>query len=290
MYQAGSKAWATPAMCSSTLASDAILHHYYDQTNLPIGIFTAPAPAAPGVTWRRPSGTSAAVHVESKGAWAYQVQKWNGTSWVVVLNTRVANDGSLQNEFIDTVTQGLSQDYIAWANNPGGGWSPSTATTVPTWTTDLWNASFENSYAGNGAWFWAGNNSPTTSLAGGFDGWYSLEFSPPAGNYASIFQERPFHSTVCPRVVARRPVGYGSASVTLTVWSLPSAAQLTMSYTLPSDGSWYYIDWGSSGSVCRTFTSATDSIVRLEFYNSSTGPIDMDQVKLLYDATTFGIY
>lgn len=184
------------------------------------------------------------MHVESKGAWDYQLQKWNGSSWVVILNTALVStnpSGVLPNEVTDTVTQGQTQDYAAWAGNPGTGeWSALAQITVPTWTTDLWNASFENAYQGNGAWFWASNNGPTTQLASGFDGESSPEFTPPAGNWASIFQERPIpgNFTVCPRVVARRPRGTAQTTRPSGCGSLPSGVEHDMTYSIPDDGAW----------------------------------------------------
>jgi stage II sporulation SpoD-like protein len=310
MDQNGARAWVDLPL-TLTLACvgqtsklyDWILHHYYDATPSggvpgPMVIFSTAAPIAPFVTYKRPDETPVVLHFEAqKGAWQYEIERYDpvSNSWPVQVDLYVdPQSGQLATEWTDSnVTAGTQYDYAVFARGSAA-WSPFTIVTAKAWTTDLWNASFEHAYFnGDRARMWTGNNNPIVSVVSpGWDGNYALRFSPQPGSWASAFQDvYTSNSTFCPIGVVRRPSGYTTATVTLTIWGLggPSAdEQFQTSWSVPSDNNWYSLALDNPRQ-CHTFTG-THSYIRYEIYNGTDGPIDTDYERLVYNATTYERY
>jgi len=297
--QLGAAAWAAQACGTKTY--DWILHHYYDTVGppaVPMVLFNTAAAAQPFVTSKRRDEGIVELHFEApKGVWAYQIQRYDPATgqWSLMFYpTRDSQTGEIPTEWIDELAApGVAYDYVVWSRGSYL-WSAGTYITVKAWTTDLWNASFEHAYFdGNRAYYWLGNNAPSTSVVSpGWDGDYRLRFSPQPGNWASVYQDVfASQSLVCPIGVVRRPQGYGDATVTLTVWGLggPGAdEQFSQAWLVPGNNLDYWLALDNPRQ-CHTFSQG-HSFIRVEVYNSSNGPIDLDYMRLVYNADTYNRY
>jgi carboxypeptidase family protein len=296
MYQLGTKAWGTPSQetdpsCAgqSPQTDEWMIHHYYDAgSGGPASIFTVPAPADPYVDSKRTIPSDATIHFDTKGAWQYQVFRWNGTGWDFMAGFNVDDlSGNIQTWWDDTNAPTDGAYYAACAMSSGT-WSACPSIWVPAWTTDAWNASFEHGNAGQnwGLYPWGLNNSTDFSqVNNGSDQDLAMRIYNSAGTWVSIYQDVPFHSFACVEMNIRRDSG-GSANVEIRLWGLGGGAPdeyASGSFVISAGNTWY-----STNVLGNCFTFAqSHSTLRIEVYLESPGYLDVDRGRIVYDQSDY---
>lgn len=182
------------------------------------------------------------------------------------------------------LASGTGYTYAVAAKGSGL-WTAFEYVDVPSWTTDLWNASAEHS----GTWFWGSTNGGLLGNSVAYsDGSQSLQLTSPSGGTVSAYQDLAFHQVVCPAVDVRREPGQGLATVKLALWGMGPGNELLITdpWLIPDDGLFYRL-WFGGAPGCRAFGS-TSAALRFEVYLESAGSIQIDRARLVYDANTFG--
>lgn len=164
MYQVGARSWASGSCAGGARDANWILHHYYDSGGA-FSIDGVQVPGTPTFDSTRPRNTHVGLYFASYAATHYQIQRWNGSAWQVLYDKDIGDHGELLNDWTDTSAgSGTGYWYIVWGANAAG-WSSGTQIWVPSWTTRIWNASFER-----GGAFWTqsdGFSNPTSCPGAG---------------------------------------------------------------------------------------------------------------------------
>lgn len=111
--------------------------------------------------------------------------------------------------------------------------------------------------------------------------------SSPVGTWASIYQDVPYTGTLfCPNLVAKTPDTAG-ITLSLYVYQFPSNESYSMQWYLPAPSTWYRIPLNPDG--CRSF-GAAGATLRFIVRMDNGGNIDMDRMRLVYDADSYWRY